>query len=119
MQASPAVVESVRVTRRAAPDGRILFDLVAEVTQTCTVQQKGDIFEMNGGCTVIIDPQGEVRYAIYKRFTSENRRERQRGAMRGPLKDFWARSGKRFKQREGVLKRVHELCGDARRVRVR
>ena len=113
IQASPAVVESVRVTRRAAPDGRILFDLVAEVTQTCTVQHKGDIFEMNGGCTVIIDPQGEVRYAIYKRFTSEDRRERQRGAMRGPLKDFWARSGKRFTQREGVLKRVHEMCDDA------
>ena len=31
------MVESIRVSRRAAPDGRVLFDLVAEVTQTCTV----------------------------------------------------------------------------------
>ena len=111
-QASPAVVESVRVTRRAAPDGRVLFDLVAEVTQTCTVQQGGDTFEMNGGATVVIDPQGEVRYAIYKRFTSEDRRIRQRAVMHGPLKDFWKRSGKRFTERKGVLKRVHQMAED-------
>jgi hypothetical protein len=100
------------VTRRAAPDGRILFDLVAEVTQTCTVQHGGDTFDMNGGATVVIDPNGEVRYAIYKRFTSEDRRTRQRTAMRGPLKDFWKRSGKRFTERGDVLKRVHRLSGD-------
>src|SRR6185436_8629786 len=97
IQASPARVESVRVSRRAAPDGRVLFDLVAEVTQTCTVQFKGDLFEMNGGCTVIIDPQGDVRYIISKRFESEARRARQHAAMRGPLKAFWKKAGKRFK----------------------
>ncbi len=110
LQASPPRVESVRVTRRAAPDGRVLFDLVGEVTQTCTVQQAGDTFEMNGGCTVVVDPQGEVRYAIYKRFTSEDRRKRQRAAIRGPLQGFWRRSGKRFEQRGDVLKRVHHLA---------
>ena len=100
------------MTRRAAPDGRILFDLVAEITQTCTVQQGGDTFDMNGGATVVIDPQGEVRYAIYKRFTSEDRRNRQRAAIRGPLKDFWKRSGKHFTERPDVLKRVHLMSGD-------
>ncbi|HEX2456013.1 MAG TPA: hypothetical protein VHI99_20100 [Vicinamibacterales bacterium] len=110
--ASPPTMESVRVTRRAAPDGRILFDLVAEITQTCTVQQGGDLFEMNGGATVVIDPEGEVRYAIYKRFTSEDRRNRQRAAMRGPLKDFWKRSGRRFTERKDVLRRVHQMAGD-------
>ena len=64
VQAPPTLVQSVRVARRAAPDGRILFDLVAEVTQTCTVQRDGELFEMTGGCAVMIDPQGHVRYSI-------------------------------------------------------
>ena len=39
--AAPAMVQSVRVTRRVAPDGRIAFDLVGEVTQSCTVDRGG------------------------------------------------------------------------------
>ena len=107
VQAPPARVESVRVSRRAAPDGRVVFDLVAEVTQSCTVQVGGDLFEMNGGCTVVIDPQGEVRYVISKGFESETRRARQRAAMRGPLKAFWQKSGRRYKQKSHVLRRIH------------
>jgi hypothetical protein len=109
VQAPPAMVESVRVTRRAAPDGRILFDLVAEVTQSCTAEFKGELFEMNGGCTVVIDPQGEVRYAIYKKFTSENRRARQHAAMRGPLSSFWKKTGRRYDLLPNMLRRVHTL----------
>lgn len=109
VQAPPAMVESVRVTRRAAPDGRILFDLVAEVTQTCTVNFKGDTFEMNGGCTVVIDPQGQVRYAIYKKFDSDKRRARQHAAMRGALKSFWKKTPRGYKLQPDVLRRVHNL----------
>jgi hypothetical protein len=109
VQASPPMVESVRVSRRAAPDGRVLFDLVAEVTQSCTVQRSGDIFDMNGGCTVIIDPHGEVRYAIAKRFTGKERQARQHAAMRGPLKMFWKRKGRRLELQPEVLRRLHAL----------
>jgi hypothetical protein len=109
VQASPPLVQSVRVSRRAAPDGRVVFDVVGEVTQTCTVRHGGDLFDMNGGCTVVIDPQGDVRYAVYKRFDSENRQKRQHAAMRGPLKRFWRRSGRRFLQQPDVLRRVHGL----------
>lgn len=111
VQASPPLVQSVRVTRRSAPDGRILFDLVAEVTQTCTVRQEGDLFEMNGGCTIVLDPQGDIRYAIYKSLDSERRRARQHAAMRGPLREFWERSGRRFRQRDNVLHRLHGGVG--------
>jgi hypothetical protein len=108
VQASPPMVQSVRVTRRAAPDGRILFDLVAEVTQTCTVQRDGELFDMNGGCTVVLDPQGMVRYTIYKRFDSERRRARQQAAMRGPLSAFWRKSGRRYELAErDVLPLIH------------
>ena len=109
VQAPPAMVESVRVARRAAPDGRIVFDLVAEVTQSCTAEFKGELFEMNGGCTVVIDPQGQVRYSIYKGFTSETRRARQHAAMRGPLKAFWKKSNRRYTLQPNVLHRVHGL----------
>jgi hypothetical protein len=109
VQAPPAMVESVRVTRRAAPDGRILFDLVAEVTQTCTAEFKGELFDMNGGCTVVIDPQGQVRYAIYKKFDSESRRARQHAAIHGPLNMFWKKTGRRYTLLPNVLRRVHSL----------
>lgn len=106
-QASPPIVESVRVARRVTPYGGIAFDLIAEITQTCTANVEGDIFDMNGGCTIVLDPQGEVRYAISKRFTTEARRIRQRDALRGPLKNFWAKSGRRYMQKPDVLRRIH------------
>ena len=108
IQASPASVESVRVSRRAAPDGRVLFDLVAEVTQSCTVRVKGELFDMNGGCTVIIDPQGDVRYIIAKGLRNEARRTRQHAAMRGPLKKFWKKTGRRYLQQPDLLRLVHK-----------
>ena len=107
VQASPPLVQSIRVTRRAAPDGRILFDLVGEVTQSCTVSRGGELFDMNGGCTVVIDPEGNVRYSIYKRFSSEDRQARQLAAMRGPLKAFWKKKGRRFELQDNVLRRLH------------
>ena len=106
-QASPPLVESVRVARRVTPYGGVAFDLIAEITQSCTVNVEGDIFDMNGGCTVVLDPQGEVRYAISKRFTTEDRRNRQRDALRGPLKNFWAKSRGRYTQKPDVLRRIH------------
>ena len=109
MQASPPRVQSVRVARRATPDGRVIFDLVGEVTQSCTVQRKGDVFDMNGGTTVVIDPEGEVRYAIFKRFGSEARQERQHAAMRGPLARFWKKSGRRFSLSGDVLRQLHQM----------
>ena len=109
-QASPAMVQSVRVSRRAAPDGRILFDLIGEVTQSCTVQQAGKLFDMNGGCTVVIDPEGRVRYAIYKRFNSEARRARQHAAMQGPLEAYWRRTGRRYTLRPDMLRTLHSIA---------
>ncbi len=106
-QASPAIVQSIRVTRRAAPDGRIAFDLVGEVTQACTVNRGGELFDFHGGCTVIIDPEGNVRYAIYKRFNSDNRRERQYRAITGPLKAFWQKKNRRWSLRPDMLRRLH------------
>jgi hypothetical protein len=107
VQVSPAIVQSVRVTRRVTPDGRVDFGLVGEVTQTCTVRHRSAVFDVNGGCAVVLDPQGRIRYAIYKRLDSERRRERQHRAMRTTLRAFWSRTGSRYRLRPGVLRRLH------------
>jgi hypothetical protein len=106
-QASPPTVQSVRVARRAAPDGRILFDVVAEVTQSCTVLRDGILFDADGGCTLVIDPQGVIRYAVGRNAASRDRQERQHAAISGPLARFWERSGKRWQLKPDVLRRLH------------
>ena len=92
---SPPRIESIRCARRVSPDGPILFDLIAEVLQTGTVSKGGSVFDFTGGCTIVIDPFGRVRYAIYKRLDSVDRQELQYQAMKGPLKRYWRRVGKR------------------------
>lgn len=71
-------IESIRTARRVGPDGRIVFDLVAEITQKCTVPRKPGQrgFSYWGGSTVIVDADGEIRYTILKSVAGVGRRER-------------------------------------------
>jgi hypothetical protein len=74
------------------------------------------MFDMTGGCTVVIDPDGVVRYAIYTRFDSETRRARQHDAIRGPLARFWRKERRRFVPEPDVLWRLHGAAnGSSRR----
>jgi hypothetical protein len=97
----------VRVARRVTPQGGVAFDIVGEVTQTCTVKRGNDFFEVHGGCTVIVDPDGDVRYAIYKRFDGANRRDRRYAALRGPMKHYWEKKDRTWRPRAGMLQRLH------------
>jgi hypothetical protein len=94
-----------------SPDGRILFDTVAEVTQACTAEAGGDLFDVVGGCTIVINQNGEVRYTITKKVPSRERLDRQVKAMRGPLKDFWLRTKAgakyRFTPQKDLFRLVH------------
>ena len=110
-QSSPMFVDSVRSARRVSPDGQIVFDLVAEVTQTCTAVVDGVPFDFVGGCTLVIGPDGEVRYAIYKRLDSKNRRARQAAAIKGALRVFWKAGTKVRRARGDVLSIVHARKG--------
>ena len=78
-------VESIRTLRRVGPDGQIVFDLVAEVTQRRTgrLSPRGARFDFVGGATVIVSPQANVRYIIRKRITNDERLERQRQYLTG------------------------------------
>ncbi len=106
--ASPPTVESVRCARRAAPDGAVVFDLMAEITQSCTANRDGTLVEFLSGCTLVIDPHGEVRYAIYKKPDSKTRPARQLLAMRGSLKRFWISRGRRHQLRKDALSLLHD-----------
>jgi hypothetical protein len=94
-------VHSVRVTRRAGPDGQDLRQLVIEVTQKRRaffdkdVQAQADLglartgpddmdFEFRGGCTMLVDLRDwTVRYAIRKRIDDESRLQAQRDYLTG------------------------------------
>ncbi|MEP6780011.1 MAG: hypothetical protein ABJC26_08990, partial [Gemmatimonadaceae bacterium] len=114
--ASLPVIQSVRTTRRVSPDGSVLFDLVAEITQSCTVTHNGEPMDFMGGCTLIIDAFGNVRYAIYKKIDSAERQKRQYAAIKGPLRNYWrmttakeahSKSGRRLIHKGGTFKLIH------------
>jgi hypothetical protein len=66
-------IQSIRSSRRIGPDGQIAFDLVAEVTQWQTVEHNGARMPFLGGSTVILGPNGEIRYIVSKSVLSESR----------------------------------------------
>jgi hypothetical protein len=109
--ASPPAVESIRCARRISPDGSVLFDLVAEVTQSCTATRHGELVEFLSGCTIVIDPLGDVRYIISKRADSEARAARQHRALAGPLKRYWRKEGTRYVLQPDVLNLLHDPAG--------
>ena len=53
-------------------------------------------------------PRAQVRYSIFKKLDSQNRQTRQLTAMRGPLKRFWKKTGRRFSLQPHVLRRLHD-----------
>lgn len=82
-------VESIRSSRRVGPDGQVVFDLVAEVTQRRTLESPAGTFDFYGGSTVILGPDGEIRYVIRKSIGQEERLEEQRAYMLGPGRSYW------------------------------
>lgn len=101
----PPRVMSLRTLRRVAPDGSINFDTVAEIVQKRAVRE-GFFF---GGCTLVIDARGRVRYAIRKDIDSERRLLAQRRWLRTQSAEVreaaWAEHSAVSAAR---LRRIHE-----------
>ena len=70
-------VQSIRSSRRVGPSGQIVFDIVAELTQKRRAMMGTERCTFYGGSTVIIDPDGHIRYVIKKRVTNQARVEEQ------------------------------------------
>jgi hypothetical protein len=84
-------VESVRASRRVGPDGQVVFDLVAEVTQRRLVDDPAGRMAFYGGATVILDPEGRVRIVVSKRIDNDERLARQRAYVAGAGARYWTR----------------------------
>jgi hypothetical protein len=105
---APPTIQSIRTARRVTADGSVLFDLIAEVTQACTILVGGDLMDFMGGCTLIVDPFGLVRYAVYKRLNSDDRMRRHHAAVTGPLRKYWRKKDDRFVTVGGTFRMMHE-----------
>jgi hypothetical protein len=106
----PPVVESIRSSRRAGPDGQVVFDLVAEVTQRRIVRSRDQPdMVFYGGATIILSPRGEVRYVISKSVLNDGRIERQRAFVTSEAgRRLWATDDDRVEPRAGLLRLVHD-----------
>lgn len=103
-------IESVRTVRRAGPDGSLAFDLVAEISQRCTVPRRPGRrgYSYHGGSTVIVGPDGEVRLVIRKSVVGEDRRERRRQFLEDPrAQRFWDVRDESYVLRGNVGKLLH------------
>ena len=106
-------IDSIRTARRAGPDGQIVFDLVAEITQQRHVPATAGkpAFSYRGGCTVILGPTGEVRYLVSKSVAGENRVERRRAFLGSDLgQRFWQVERNTYARRGNMFMLLHETA---------
>lgn len=82
-------VHSIRSSRRVGPQGQVVFDLIAEVTQRRRVTRHGEHFDFYGGSTIILGPEGEFRYIIGKGVRNSNRLDAQLRFTRGSGSAYW------------------------------
>jgi hypothetical protein len=98
-------VMSIRSARRIGPARQILFDLVAEVVQRCDITQRdGTICPVHGGCTVLLGPDGNIRYTISKSVLGEGRRDRRVAFIAGPAgRHYWTVKRGRYQPQAGFF----------------
>lgn len=104
-------VQSIRSARRVGPEGQVVFDLVAEVTQRRTVMKSNGqpAFDFYGGNTIIIGPEGEIRYTIYKSTANQERLDRQRKFISGDTKvKLWRRERGKLVPQPQLFKLLHQ-----------
>ena len=103
-------VQSIRTTRRVGPAGQVVFDVVAEVTQSRTVRTtRGATFEFFGGSTIVLDPEGKVRYIIVKNVRSQTREDRQRRFMTSASgRALWMQKSGAMHMRPQLFRLLHE-----------
>lgn len=107
-------IQSIRTSRRVGPDRQVLFDLVAEITQECFVpaSEHGPAFSFHGGCTIILDPCGKVRYSVLKSVVGAGRLERRREFLQSQRGcKLWKVDNGCFVPHADVFKLVH-CAGD-------
>lgn len=101
-------IQSIRSSRRVGPDGQIIFDLVAEVTQKRTIVHENRSFDFYGGATVILGPHGDLRYVVSKSVLSQTRLQAQLDFMRSKAgQSFWDETKMTFKPQSEMFRLLH------------
>ena len=100
-------VHSVRSSRRIGPDGQVVFDLIAEVSQRRAVRHGPEHFDYDGGATIILGPRGEVRYTVLKSVVGTGRLERRREYLRGAGRSLWDQNRNLFTAKTGLFRLLH------------
>lgn len=103
-------VESIRCARRVGPNGQIVFDLVAEITQERHVRASsaGPAFTYHGGTTVILGPTGEIRYVVLKNVIGSGRLERRRAFFETACgQKYWRLAGQRWQPLPSLFALLH------------
>lgn len=99
-------VESVRTLRRPGPDGRIVFDTVAEIVQVRAVAPRNGVpgYDIHGGSTVILDSTGAARYVIRKSVVARGRTDRWEEFLASPEgKRFWEERNNRYVKKKDMF----------------
>jgi len=102
-------IHSIRSSRRVGPDGQIVFDLVAELTQLRHARTaNGRRFDFYGGATVILGPTGAIRYVIRKSVTAPERLEAQRRFPSSPQgRALWRSKGTSLVPKPDMFRNLH------------
>lgn len=103
-------VRSIRTTRRSGPLGQVVFDIVAEVTQSRTVvTASGRTFQFHGGATILLDPDARIRYVILKNVRSETRARQQENFLTSANgAAMWVDDGRTIMPRSNFFMTLHE-----------
>jgi hypothetical protein len=110
IQAEAPCVQSIRSSRRIGPNGQIVFDLVGEVTQRQLVSFDGRRMVFYGGSTIILGPEGELRYVVSKSLVSRTRLDKQIEFVSSDVgKGFWEETTVGFVQRPDIFRLLHHL----------
>ncbi|HEY3391362.1 MAG TPA: hypothetical protein VGK58_01550, partial [Lacipirellulaceae bacterium] len=101
-------IHSIRTSRRVGPDGQIIFDLIAEITQRREYRNpRGARCDFYGGCTIVIGPRGDIRYLIRKSILKEDRRRRQEEFIEKAGRHYWDHTLTRVKPVANLFALLH------------
>jgi hypothetical protein len=107
---APPCVQSIRSSRRTGPDGQVVFDLVAEITQHRRVKARDHqpAFDFYGGSTVILGPNGDIRYVVLKNILSDERVDRQRAFLSSEAgRRYWRRERNACEPEPQMFRMLH------------
>ena len=109
----PPSIQSIRSSRRVGPNGQVIFDLIAEVTQRQMLLIEGRRILFIGGSTVILGPDGDIRYVISKSLRHESTVQNQVAFLATDVgRNLWERTQMGIVQRCNIFQLIHENSAD-------